>query len=52
MEGSCSRSNKDWKSDGNGINVAVDDAVIASRDHGLVVEILREYNVFGEKSVC
>ena len=35
--------------EGNGINVAVDDAVIASRDHGLVVEILHEYNVFGEK---
>ena len=49
MEGSRSRSNKDWKSDGNGINVAVDDAVIASRDHGLVVEILHEYNVSGEK---
>ena len=27
----------------------MDDAVIASRDHGLVVEILHEYNVFGEK---
>ena len=35
--------------EGNGINVAVDDAVIACRDHGLVVEILHEYNVFGEK---
>ena len=38
--------------EGNGIyNVAVDDAVIACHVHGLVVEILHEYDVFGENPV-
>lgn len=34
---------------GDGINVAVDEAVAACRDHGPVVEMLRQYDASGEE---